>query len=863
MTKPIRRRAALVGMSILVSLYFLVPRNVTERQYDTASGGMVDRTVRRVPINLGLDLRGGTHLALEVDESKGQVDDCADAIRRAEHVVRTRMDELGTSERVVQVVGDCRLIVELPGVHDPARAREIVQRTAFLEFRFTDARDRLTRALPSMDAALRREGVSGRAGRTDVISELFRSGDSGSSTSGERADSVSMRAPLSGLLRQGTLPGEYLAEAADVATVEDWLALPTVQREIPRNIALHWSAQTSTIGTVEYRALYALEADAVITGEDLENAVAARDQQTNEPQVQFDLTRAAGRRFGEATGRNIGNHLAIVLDGRVQGPPPTIIDRIETTGRIRLENRTFQEASDLALVLRAGALPVPLQVVEERTLGPAIGGDSIRYGVQAAVAAVLMVLVVMGVFYKRAGLFAIGALFLYLLYCLAGLAGVGTALSLPGLAGFALSIGMAVDANVLIFERMREEMAAGKALREAVDAGFRNAMSAIVDGNVTTAITAAILALVGTGPVRGFAVTLLIGILASMVSAIFVTRTIFLMWMNRRDRATSLSFRSIRWFENSRFDFIAARRVAYVLTIALILPGALLLARRGITYSIEFTGGAMMQVQTAAPTSTAALRSALESGGYSTAEIQSFGSDRDYVIRARIGGGNGEAEKDAVASAVRSALDGSIGANAYEIERAERVGPKVGAELQQKAWIAILVSFAATLVYLALRFEWRFGLAAVLATAHDVAATIAFISLLDLEVSLVVVAAVLTVLGYSLNDTIVIFDRVRENMRSHRKLAFTDLLNLSINEVLPRTVLTGGTTLGTALLLSFFAGEVIRPFALVMSFGIVVGTFSSIFVGAPILLSLQRTRTPAPPARVPQRDETSLAGERV
>jgi SecD/SecF fusion protein len=453
------------------------------------------------------------------------------------------------------------------------------------------------------------------------------------------------------------------------------------------------------------------------------------------------------------------------------------------------------------------------------------------------------------VHYRRAGFFAICALGFYLAYCLAALAGVGSALTLPGLAGFALSIGMAVDANVLIFERIREELATGKQLRDAVDAGFRNAMSAIVDSNVTTAITAGILYLIGTQTVRGFAVTLLIGILASLASAVFVTRTLFLLWLGRRGRQGALRFGRIRLFENSRFDFIGARRWAYALTALLILPGALLLAARGITYSIEFTGGAMAQVRTDAPTSTAELRAALEAGGLAGAEIQSFGSDRDYVIRARIGtGAVGEAEKDAVATAVRAALDASIGPDGYELERTERVGPKVGAELQQKAWTAIAVSFAVTLLYLAARFEWRFGLAAVLATAHDVLATIAFIALLDLEVSLVVVAAVLTVLGYSLNDTIVIFDRVRENVRARQAASFAELLNVAINETLPRTILTGGTTLGTALVLSFFAGELIRPFALVMSFGIVVGTFSSIFVAAPILLALQaRARRPTRP----------------
>jgi SecD/SecF fusion protein len=457
------------------------------------------------------------------------------------------------------------------------------------------------------------------------------------------------------------------------------------------------------------------------------------------------------------------------------------------------------------------------------------------------VLAVGFVLVVMGVYYGLSGLLAVGALGLYVLYCLGGLAAFGFTLTLPGLAGFALSIGMAVDANVLIFERMREELGAGKSVRRAIDAGFAQAMSAIVDSNVTTALTALILYVVGTESVQGFAITLLIGLVASMVTAVFVTRTFFLIWVKRRPDMTTLKHFTIRLFANARYDFIKVRRWAYGVTAALIVPGIVMLAALGITYSIEFTGGTMMQVRTAQPVETTRLRAALERGGVNNSEIQTFGSDRDYVIRARLDATNvSESQATEVRAAVSKALDADLGASNYQMVGGGWVGPKVGEELREKALIAILFSFVTTLIYLAFRFEWRFGLAAVVATAHDILATIAFIRYLDLEVSLVVVAAVLTVLGYSLNDTIVIFDRVRENLRLHGRRALTEVLNLSINETLPRTILTGGTTLATALVLSFFAGEVIKPFALVMTFGIIVGTFSSIFVASPVLLWIAR-----------------------
>ncbi|MGH7699888.1 MAG: protein translocase subunit SecF, partial [Gemmatimonadales bacterium] len=304
----------------------------------------------------------------------------------------------------------------------------------------------------------------------------------------------------------------------------------------------------------------------------------------------------------------------------------------------------------------------------------------------------------------------------------------------------------------------------------------------------------------------------------------------------------------IRFFANARYDFIGLRKWAYLLSGAFVVPGLLLVLVTGVTYSIEFTGGALIQIETARPVGIGDLRTALVRGGLEGAQIQSFGSARAYVIRARLADENLDTGVEAVAQAVRTALDAGLGADRYAVVRTEAVGPKVGRELQQKALIAILFSFVTTLIYLAIRFEWRFGLAAVLATAHDILATIAVIRYLNLEISLVVVAAVLTVLGYSLNDTIVIFDRVRENLRSYRRQTLGRVLDVSINETLPRTVLTGSTALVMTVTLAVFAGEVIRPFALVLCFGIAVGTFSSIFIASPVLLAMEQ-RWPGTDAR--------------
>jgi preprotein translocase subunit SecD len=539
--KQLRYRIGFIVALLALSVQQLLPKNVTQRVPDVVTGRMKDTTVRRVPIKLGLDLQGGIHLALEVDQSKGPVADCADAIRRAETVVRRRVDEFGTTEPVVQVIGQCRLIVELAGEKDPARAKQIVQKSAFLEFRITDMKNLFRDALPAIDAALRRAGVKGgQASTVSGVAQLF---GQDSTNKGATDTSANANAPgaLSALLFQGQMEGEFLVPVEQVPRAESLLARPEVTAGLPRGVELRWGTDIESRGARPYRALYAVEDRPIITGDELTKASARRDQLNNHSVVVFDLTRRGSRKFCEATGRHVRDYMAIMLDSRVQGQPPIINDQICGTGQIDLQNKPLVEAQDLALVLRAGALPVPLHIVDERTIGPSLGQDSIRAGVRAGVIAVALVVVVMIGYYRLSGALAVAALGLYVLFTLGGLAMFGFTLTLPGLAGFALSIGMAVDANVLIFERIREELQYGKTVRLAVDEGFKHAMSAIIDSNITTALTALILYLVGTGPVQGFAITLIIGILASMLSAVFVTRTFFLIWLQRRPAMATLS----------------------------------------------------------------------------------------------------------------------------------------------------------------------------------------------------------------------------------------------------------------------------------------------------------------------------------
>jgi len=553
MFHTIRSRLILIGLLVVFSVWQLVPRDTTERVRDVTTGLMKDTVVRRVPINYGLDLQGGIHLALEVDQSKGPVPDPAEAIRRAERVVRVRVNEFGTKEPVVQVVGGNRLIVELPGESDPARAKSIIQRTAFLEFRITDMKNLFRDALPAIDKALREAGVraAGQPGAAANVTQLF-GPDTGKAKAKQRKakaakptakDTTDQNAPgaLSSLLFQGQLPGEYLVPEEQVPVVDSLLARPVVQRLIPRGIELKWGTDVSSRAARSYRALYAVEDRPIITGEELEKATAMRDPLTNQSVVNFTLSRRGGRIFERETGRHVNDYMAIILDGRVQGQPPIIKGQIGQHGQIELGSKPLQEAQDLALVLRAGALPAPLTIAEERTVGPSLGKDSINDGIRAGVVGVALVVLIMVGYYRLSGLLAVSALTLYVLFTLAGLAAFGFTLTLPGLAGLVLSVGIAVDANVLIFERIREELQHGKLVRTAVDEGFTHAMSAIVDSNVSTILTAMILWLVGTGPVQGFAITLIIGIAASMITAVFVVRTFYMIWLDRRPDMVTLS----------------------------------------------------------------------------------------------------------------------------------------------------------------------------------------------------------------------------------------------------------------------------------------------------------------------------------
>jgi len=545
----LKYRLLTIALLVLASAWALFPRTVVERV--KRNGVFVLDTVQRVPLKRGLDLAGGMHLTLEVDESKGTIANKSEAIDRALKVVRTRIDEFGVAEPVVQKVGSDRIIVDLPGIDDPVRATEVVQKSAYLQFQITDKTQAWERNVARLDAILKEKGIvaagksdTAKAAAKSALPNLFATSDTGKTAKSDstKADSAKSNGPLSTkVIKAGQTgdPGMFVVAEADREEIDSYLQNPDVQAALPPGKQVKWGADTISIGNKPYRALYVLDARPIITGEYLTDA-----KPNNVPVegtiVEFQLNNEGGRRFKSETGKHVRDYMAIVLDDKVMSAP-VIQSAIGTRGQITMGGAGLQAAQDLALVLRAGALPVPLKVADRVSIGASMGQDSIQKGVRALVVAVALVIAIMLVYYRFSGLMAVFGLVLYVLYTLAALAGFNATLTLPGLAGFVLGIGIAVDANVLIFERIREELDHGKSVRTAIDEGFKHAMSAIIDSNVSTALTALVLYQYGTGPVKGFAVTLIAGLVSTMVACVWTVRTFYLVWLNRNRGVESLS----------------------------------------------------------------------------------------------------------------------------------------------------------------------------------------------------------------------------------------------------------------------------------------------------------------------------------
>ena len=495
-------------------------------------------------------------------------------------------------------------------------------------------------------------------------------------------------------------------------------------------------------------------------------------------------------------------------------------------------NFTVESATELAILLRAGALPASISVLEQRTVGPDLGADSIEAGTIASIVSLIAVLGYMALSYRVFGLFANVALILNVIMLFAMLSVIGATLTLPGIAGIVLTIGMAVDANVLIYERIREELRRARTVTQAVETGYREAMSAIIDSNITTLIAAVILFIVGTGAIKGFAVTLTFGLITSVFTAVFVTRLMAAEWL-RRARPKTLTVERVKYLpDETNFRIMRWRKPFLAASVVAIVGSFSLLPTLGLNYGIDFQGGSLVEIRTPQPADIAEIREVASGLGFGDVQVQGFGNATDVLLRVPAVG-TGE-EQNASAQAVGAGLQQAFPGT--EIRRIEVVGPSVSAELLQSGIYAVVLAVIGILVYVWLRFEWQFGVAAVAGLVHDVAVTIGIFAIFGIQFDLSIIAALLTIVGYSLNDSVVIFDRMRENLRKYKQMDLKDLIDLSINQTLARTLMTGVTTLLALIGLLFLGPEVIWGFTFAMIWGVVIGTYSTIFICSPLML---------------------------
>ena len=832
------RKLVLIVALIAAAVYYLLPSvefysmadDEREAMELKSPGQLVD--LKKRSLNLGLDLQGGIHLVLEVKTEGMEQQEAQDAVAQAQEVIRNRIDQFGVAEPTIQRQGDNRIIIELPGVQDVQRAKDLVGQTALLEFQLLEPPEDRTRLIRRIDQVLAPE-KEGEEEEEDLL-----------------LSSTTESAPLSSLLSGA---GEDLTVSGrDLQRVKNLLNAPEAQELIPADVEFIFSSKPAGAEGNEFYFLYLVRKKPEMTGHMIQDAFVSIGQVVEymgQPIVNFSTTDEGVRLFSRITGSHIGDRMAIVLDESVYSAP-TIQSKISEGRGIITGSGTQEEAKDLAIVLRAGALPAEVEIIEDRTVGPSLGRDSIEQGKTAAMYSMILIVIFMVLYYRAAGLIADCALLLNMLFIMAVLAGFHATLTLPGIAGIILTIGMAVDANVLIFERIREELRSGKTVRAAIDSGYGHALSAIIDANVTTFLVGIVLYQFGTGPIRGFALTLCIGIISSLFTAFFVTRTIFEL-ITRKSDQSGLSIGPVGLFSNLNIRFLSLRNIGFGTSAAVLLIGIVSilgtnLGTNGIRQGIDFAGGTLLELHFDPAVQVEDIRGQLGSVpvgdaeiDLSKSEIKQFGSENDILIRVSESGTGTE-----VADGIMGVLKSGFAASIEELEwirRQEKVGPKIGSELSSAAVRAVLVALALILIYMAWRFHrFLYGIAAVVALFHDVLITLGLLSLFDIEITLAVVAALLAIVGYSLNDTIVVFDRIRENLHTARRQGFDGTVNQSINECLSRTMITSATTLLAVLVLMIFGGEVNRDFTITLMIGVVVGTYSSIFVASPVLYLGQR-----------------------
>lgn len=812
------------------------------------------------------------------------------AVSNSFNVLRNRIDRFGVTQPSIQKLGNTgRILVELPGVKEPERVRKLLQGTASLEFWTTYYASEIAPYLEEANAVLAQSlaedapAAEVKAEETtasdDIVSQELKA--QGTSTDEASVEAYKKENPLFAVLspsgfRDNACIG--FAAAADTALINKYLARPEVVAVFPAEFRAMWTVKSSDfIQDSNIYDLVAIKASsrdgkAPLDGGYVTDArVEYNDRQGGEPSVSMTMNAEGANVWARLTKENVGRQIAIVLDGTVYSYP-NVLNEISGCVSSITGHFSIEEATDLTNVLKSGKLPAPATIVQEQVVGPSLGAASIRAGLISFIIAFLLVLIYMIFFYKGAGLAADAALLTNVILLFGVLSAFGAVLTLPGIAGLVLTLGMAVDANVIIYERVKEELKAGKGLGKAIHDGYSNAYSAIIDGQVTTLLTGLVLFFFGSGPIKGFATTLIIGIITSVLTSIFITRIIFDDRVNRGKNITFETDLTKNFLKNTKIDFISGRKWSYLVSGALILISLGSIFIKGFTYGVDFTGGRTYVVRFDKPVTAEDVREATgkvfdlassEQGLSGTSvEVKQFGGDSQMKITTSYKYQDEAATVDnEIEGMLYESLKGfyddgltfdefvSTLDNPNGIISSDKVGASIANDIKRNAVISIILALIVIFAYIAFRFKgWTWGLGGVVSLAHTSIIIIGFFSLFsgilpfNLDVDQTFIAAILTIIGYAINDNVVIFDRIRENLSLHVKDDFKETVNKSLNATLTRTVNTSVSTLLPMLAIAIFGGESIRGLSVALCLGICIGTYASIMIGTPIMFDATMSR---------------------
>lgn len=793
------------------------------------------------------------------------------AVSNSFNVLRNRIDRFGVTQPNIQKLGNSgRILVELPGVKEPERVRKLLQGTASLEFWATYDNAEIEAYLAEANATLAQllgDDVAveeTKAEGEDLLAEELQQTE---------ADAEAMAAykkqnPLFAVLQPSGARGNACigyAHYADTAKINKYFAMPQIKGLFPPEFKPMWAVKASPYipggNTFELVAIKATSRDgkAPLDGGVVTDARVQYGNTGGNPEVSMSMNGEGASVWARMTGDNIGKQIAIVLDGMVYSYP-MVNSKIEGGSSQITGNFTLEEAEDLANVLKSGKLPAPATIIQEQVVGPSLGAESINAGLISFVIAFVLVLLYMVLFYQGAGLVADVALLCNVVLLFGTLVSFGAVLTLPGIAGLVLTLGMAVDANVIIYERVKEELRAGKGLSKAISDGYSNAYSAIIDGQITTLLTGFVLFVFGSGPVQGFATTLIIGIITSVLTSIFITRIIFDDRVSKGKNVTFDNKFTRNFLQNTHVDFLGKKKIAYIVSGTLIVISLVSIFTKGFTYGVDFTGGRTYVVRFDQPVSAEEVRAAAIAEFDGAVEVKQFGGESQMKITTQYLVENESTDADAeVETKLYNALNGfftneisfaeftSTLDNPNGIISSDKVGPTIANDITRDAIIAVIIALIVIFAYIAVRFRgWTWGLGGVTGLAHTALIVIGFFSLFSgilpfsLDIDQTFIAAILTIIGYAINDTVVIFDRIREYKELHPKADFKLNVNEALNSTLSRTMNTSLTTLITMIAIAIFGGEVIRGLAVALILGIVVGTYASIFIATPIMFDVTK-----------------------